>query len=134
MARLLLAVMDGKDRLGDILSHHEVTYAETLNSALQLTKTGTFDAIICGFAFDESRMFDFLNAAIADAKLSGVPFICCRVRDSELINSMFGNLKLSCQLLGAEFVDFHTLKKEGRESEFIEFIEKSIEAHVDRHL
>lgn len=132
MSRLLLAVLDGKDRLGDILSQHEVIYAETLSSALQKINSDNFDAIICGVAFDESRMFDFLRAAVSDAKLAGVPFICCRVHDSEVINSMYESLKLSCQLMGAEFVDFNTMKRAGRESEFVEFIENSIAAHANR--
>lgn len=126
MARILLAVLDGKGEFENLLSQHEVIYAETLNSALRITEQDSFDAIICGVAFDESRMFDFLRAITADEKFTNVPFICCRVTDSELINAIFENLQVSCRLLGAEFVDFHRMKKEGRQSEFLDVLDKAL--------
>ena len=69
--------------------------------------------ILSSFAFDESRMLDFLAAVKADAAMRAVPFVCFRISHSVLAQHAIDRLRLVCEVLGAaDFIDFAALEKE----------------------
>jgi len=81
--RLLLASTPSAD---PILRHilaplGEVVSAYTHEEAIGHIEAGV-DAVICSLRFDESRMLDLI-AEVASRK-AHLPFICCRVLESDL--------------------------------------------------
>jgi hypothetical protein len=84
--RVLLASTPGAD---PILRHilaplGEVVSAFTHEEAIRHIEAGV-DAVVCSLRFDESRMLDLI-AEVAQ-RLPHLPFICCRVQESELPES-----------------------------------------------
>jgi hypothetical protein len=72
---------------------------------------GGIDLVVCGVHFAESRMYDLLRIAKADAATREIPFVCFRDIDSALPLSLLEGLEIACSALGAvRFVDLHQLK------------------------
>jgi len=127
MARLLLTIQHLEEEFANLLDHrHELFYADMVNGALRAAKEHQVEAIICGMAFNESRMFDLLRAAKSDPDLSTTPFICCRMRDCKRLHSVLQSIRLACQGLGGIFVDFYSMKQTGRASEIMDVIDTAI--------
>jgi hypothetical protein len=67
--------------------------------------------VLCGVHFDESRMFDLLS--LVQESYPRMPFLCCRVLDSEIPQISREAIALAAASLGAAgFVDLPTLAKE----------------------
>lgn len=85
--------------------------ANTVPKALAILDE-SFDVILCGVHFDDSRMFDMLRIAKADPRTRAVPFVCYRNLDTDLGPTVVEGLEISTKALGAAmFVDFCTLKR-----------------------
>ena len=108
MARILVAASpEPRAALERILAGHELSCAETMAQAEQFLHGGTFDLIICTIAFDESKMFDFLQLAKSEPQWKRTPFVAARVR-SHILRSptALRAAAFTCGTLGAEaFLD-----------------------------
>jgi CheY-like chemotaxis protein len=85
-ARVLLASTPGADA---ILRHileplGEIVSAFTHEEAMERIEAGV-DLVVCSLRFDESRTLDLI-AEMAQ-RLPHLPFICCRVQESDLPES-----------------------------------------------
>ena len=77
--RILLAcVRQAYPRLFAILSGHELEFVSTLTDARAALKGDSFDMIMIGVHFDESRMFELLQQVRADGRYARVPVVCFR--------------------------------------------------------
>ncbi len=90
-----------------ILVGHELTCAEGMAQAEQYLQERAFDLIVCTIAFDESRMFEFLQLAKSRPEWQRIPFACIRVRDHILRTpTALEAAALTCRTLGADaFLD-----------------------------
>ena len=60
--RILVADIPESDRrLSEVLDGHELAFARTLGEAQRLLASATFDLIVIGVQFDDSRMFDLVR-------------------------------------------------------------------------
>jgi CheY-like chemotaxis protein len=93
--------------LRDLLSKSwDTVLAHNIPDALAVARGGDIAAIICTIAFDESRMFDFLDAIKRDPRTKGIGFLCCRVLPSVLLDDSMTRLQHSCVYFGAtDFID-----------------------------
>jgi hypothetical protein len=75
---------------------------------------GVDDAIVlalCGVHFDESRMYDLLR--YVRATYPALPFLCCRVLDSEIPQISREAIRIAAEALGATFfIDLPSLRKQ----------------------
>ena len=63
-------------------------------------------AILCCISFDDSRMFDLIDALRRDAELESIPVVCCRVLPSILSEEQLTRLGTVCRHFGAvDYVD-----------------------------
>src|SRR5579862_6154944 len=64
----------------------EVMPVHTMEDAFELLACGLrrIDLIVATFTFDESQMFEFLQAVKRDRDLREIPFYCVRVRPGVL--------------------------------------------------
>ncbi len=77
-ARILIA---GERDLAESVSaalstEQDLVVASTVDEAMNLVSQEIFDMIICAVDFDESRMFEFLQAVKQDANQKPKPFLC----------------------------------------------------------
>jgi hypothetical protein len=110
---LVADVASGQDTIRNIVGNDAaVMGASTLQSAMRRIEAGEPQLVICGIHFDESRMFDLLQAANATAQGRLLPFLCFREIESELPPALFQGMEMSCRAMGAAgFVDLHHLKQ-----------------------
>ena len=98
----------------------DVVFAFTIDDALRKLRGGGFDLIICTIHFDDSRMFDFER--LAHAAAPEVPFVCARLLDSILKDSLYEAMRVAVESLGGEFIDrqelHHRLGPEAGDREF----------------
>jgi hypothetical protein len=84
----------------------DTVLAHSIPDAVAIAQGGNVAAIICTVAFDESRMFDFLDACKRDPRTKGIGFLCCRVLPSLLLDQSMRRLQDSCVYFGAtDFID-----------------------------
>ena len=84
----------------------EVVPAESVKEALAELDRGAFQVIACNVRFDESRMFEFLQA-VMERKLAGVRLIAFRLERRPLSKSSRAAITHALEALGVErFVDF----------------------------
>jgi PleD family two-component response regulator len=68
--------------------------------------SGKFDLIICGAHFDDCKMYDLLRYAKVTESAKSVPFLCMRVLEGELDDTLYQSVKIATKALGAvDFVD-----------------------------
>lgn len=85
----------------------QLVFAESLEQAVAHLGDG-LDLVICTARFDESRMFDLLEALRARQE-HPLPVICCRVMKPRLRAPMYRSIELASNALGAAaFFDLHT--------------------------
>jgi len=80
--------------------------AETFTEGLDLLQGSAarrigFDAIVCGQHFDGSQMLRFLECVKAYRPTSPIPFVCCRVIETQLGGSALAAMREACEALGA---------------------------------
>jgi hypothetical protein len=136
MGRILLAASpEPRAILERILSGHELSCATTFVRAKQFLGERTFDLIICTIAFDDSMMFEFLQAAKSTPGWQGIPFVCARVRSSILRSPIaLQAVQFTCAALGAAtFLDIAQYRV-NPELEMREAIDRLLDAPSRRDL
>ena len=90
--------------------------------ALELQKP-PIDLIISTIAFDDSRMFEFLQAVKRDPKLNGIPFLCTRVLPGVLSDQLVDGMRSVCkQCEAVDLLDVAMLPPDKARSVFGEAI------------
>ena len=102
----------------------ELIAAYSTEDALALIDRGP-DLVVCNVRFDESRMFDFLQAG--RARSPALPIVCCRVSVTELRATVHHAIELALDALGIEtFVDCAPLYRERGEAGAADALRRAI--------
>ena len=106
--KLLVAdVPEMRPRLSRILGGLELAFAATLEDAVRAMSRRTFDLIVIGVHFDESRMFDLMRHVRLDENNSAKPVVCVRGHLLESTAISLEGLDIAIKALsGSGFVDF----------------------------
>lgn len=84
----------------------ELVPVHTLDEALQRLARGDIDGILAGLHFDGSLMPTLLDAVKSDPATREIPFICCRLLPTLLLQASLRAAREVCDALGAdEFID-----------------------------
>jgi hypothetical protein len=132
MAKILIAAgAAGSERLRSILdAHHNLFFASTVQEALDISATS--DLLVCGFEFDESRMFDFLRVLNKDPVLQNKPRLCVRFFATNTPGEVIDGLELAARAVGArEMIDVPALEEKFGADQADEKIRESIEAALN---
>jgi hypothetical protein len=79
------------------------------DSVKRLQQSDDIRLILCGMYFDETRMFDLLR--FVKEKFPALPFMCCRVGQSEVPEVTLEAVAIAAKSMGAiEFVDVPLLR------------------------
>jgi PleD family two-component response regulator len=102
----------------------DVVPARSVKQALAELDRGPFDTIACNIKFDESRMFEFLQA-VMDRKLADMRIVAFRADDSALTSSTRKAIRNALEALGVErFADLSQLRAEYGEDVALETLRK----------
>jgi len=82
-------------RTAALLAGHDVTAARTVAEARRALQKGEYGLLVVGVAFDDSRMFDLIREARADARHDAMRIVC-------IVPSR--TLALACEALRAEAI------------------------------
>lgn len=110
MARIFVAATaDDVTAIKRILGQqHEFVLVGTVAQAVDKLKEQTFDLIMVGVHFNESRMFELLRDSHASRKNSDTPMICFCSLDTALTRTMHESIKVASKALGAwMYLDLH---------------------------
>ena len=88
----------------------EVVPAYTFEDAVgRLHEPGGISLVLCGMYFAETRMFDLLR--FVKEKHPGIPFVCCRIGQSEVPEVTLEAVGIAAKSMGArEFVNMPLLR------------------------
>ncbi len=116
MARpVLLAAVPPRamERARELLAEDfELVPVRTLDEALQRLAHGDIDGILAGLQFDGSMMPKLLDAVKADPSTRRIPFVCCRLLPTLLMQASLRAAREACEALGADdFVDAHEIER-----------------------
>jgi hypothetical protein len=86
----------------------QVVAARSVTQALESLEPAP-DLIICSVRFDESRMFDFLQALQTLRDQCSAPVLCCRIVPKPLRPAMYHSIETAATALGVKaFLDMDT--------------------------
>jgi hypothetical protein len=86
---------------------HQFTTVGVMSEALTKVKNETFDLVMIGVHFDQSRMFDLLRE-LHQARYDETPVICFCTRDTALTRKAHESIDLASKALGAwMYLDHH---------------------------
>jgi hypothetical protein len=89
------------------------------------------DLIISSVRFDESRMFDFLEALREPRKRCPAPVLCCRIVEKPLSPAMYQSIETGAQALGVKaFFDMDTEIRRHGTAEAERRLRSLIHAHL----
>lgn len=129
--RVLLACTEtGEPVLRRILAplRVETVSAFTHEQAVERIREGV-DLVVCSLRFDESRMLD-LVAETAAAR-PHLPFVCCRVMDSDLPQTTLHGAFVAAGHLGAvAVIDFPELSRSEGEERAQGHVRETVAAHL----
>jgi CheY-like chemotaxis protein len=115
--RILLATTPASAAmLAEILgATHELILTTTLDHAHALLGNG-IDVIACDSHFDDCRMFDLLRLAKSNPATRPIPFLCLRLVEGALDQTLYQSVSIASTALGAAgFIDmFDTIRKSGQ--------------------
>jgi CheY-like chemotaxis protein len=102
-ARILVAGGDKSyNRLLSLLGReHSVVSVDTIEKAVRVAKSEIFDLVVCDIEFDESRMFDLLQALKKNKQQKPKPFICFRQTPSPFGEAVQTGVLTAAKLSGA---------------------------------
>jgi hypothetical protein len=104
----------------------EVVPAESVKEALAQLDRGPFHTIACNIRFDESRMFEFLQA-VMERKLAGVRLVAFRLDRRPLSKGSRAAIGHALEALGVEhFVDFAQVRLQYDEAAAMETLRKVV--------
>jgi hypothetical protein len=92
--------------------------AYTLDDALTLLRSrAEVDLILCGIYFGQTRMFDLLR--VARQEFPQLPFVCCRIGDTEIPQVTVEAVGIAAQSMGAAgFINLPLLRTADADPEF----------------
>jgi hypothetical protein len=91
-----------------LLEEAQVVAARSMREALERLEPAP-DLIISSVRFDESRMFDFLEALQKVRSRCAAPVLCCRIVHQPLSPAMYQSIESAAQALGVKaFMDMDT--------------------------
>ena len=94
----------------------ELIEARSIEEALARLD-GSVELVICNVRFDESRMFNFLQALRERPNAHGIPVICCRTAPEALSREVRRAVEMALQALGVgTFIDLAALREQFDES------------------
>jgi hypothetical protein len=99
---------------GILKARHELVFTTSLDQAQPLLNA-RIDLIACESHFDDCRMFDLLRLAKSNPLTRPIPFLCLRVVEGALDQTLYQSVSIASSALGgAGFFDlFHTIRKCG---------------------
>jgi len=104
----------------------DLVAAQSVKDALRELDSGTFDTIACNVRFDESRMFEFLQA-VMDRRLAHVRIVAFRAENTALSRSRHSAIRNALEALGVErFVDLSQLSAEYGDAVAMEALRKMV--------
>ena len=114
--------------LGRVLADAaEIVTARSLGEALAELDGGPFDTIACSVRFDESRMFEFLQAVMQRSAAHPVRIVAFRSSGSALTHSTRTAIRSALEALGVErFADLSQLRAEYGEDVALETLRKMV--------
>lgn len=75
------------------------------------------DVILCGIYFGQTRMFDFLR--VARQEFPDIPFVCCRIGDTEIPQVTVEAVGIAAKSMGAAgFINLPLLRTADTDLEF----------------
>ena len=109
-------------------SDAEIVAASSTDAALKRLDARV-DLIVCNVRFDESRMFDFLQAV--KSRAPAIPIVCCRVSTVELSESARHAIEMALETLGIRsFVDCAPLYRVKGEAGAAEALRRAIKGRL----
>jgi hypothetical protein len=112
--RILLAVTrEHIPTLSKVLEQDfELIFCSSLDQASAMLDE-SINLITCDTHFDDCRMFDLLRLSKADPVTRKIPFLCLRVVEGELDQTLYQSVDIASTALGAaRFVDLFHLKRQ----------------------
>lgn len=104
----------------------DIVAARSLKEALAELDVGPFDTIACSVRFDESRMFEFLQA-LMEPKRGAMRIVAFRADRAALTHSTRSAIRNALEALGVErFADLSQLRAEYGEDVALETLRKMV--------
>src|SRR4051812_30853427 len=90
----------------------------TFEDAVALLRSGVeIDIALCGIYFAQNRMFDLLR--VARQECPRLPFVCCRIGDTEIPQVTVEAVSIAAQSMGAAgFINLPLLRTPDADAEF----------------
>jgi hypothetical protein len=111
--RILIAVTPlSAPLISDILgADFELIFTDSIDHTRPLLDE-TIDLIACDTHFDDCRMFDLLRLVKAEPSTRPIPFLCLRVVEGALDQTLYQSVDIASSALGAAaFIDLFDLKR-----------------------
>jgi DNA-binding NtrC family response regulator len=104
----------------------DILEARSLKEALAELERGSFDTIACNVRFDESRMFEFLQA-VMEHKRGSPRIVAFRADETALTQSTRTAIRAALEALGVErFADLSQLRAEFGDDVALETLRKMV--------
>jgi len=124
---LVADVPEGATRVARCLGlKHDISVTHSLSDALSKIKSTDFDLIVSGVHFDESRMFELLNAVRNHQSLKSKPFVCIRELESTLFDDNKDGIVMAANHMDACFLDTLNLNDVDLKAAIESYIPKNI--------
>jgi hypothetical protein len=105
----------------------DIVEARSLKEALAELQRGSFHTIACNVRFDESRMFEFLQAVMERRGSSPLRIVAFRADDTALTHSTRTAIRNALEALGVErFADVSQLRAEYGDDVALETLRKMV--------
>jgi hypothetical protein len=90
----------------------------TFEDAVTVLRGGVeIDVVLCGIYFGQTRMFDLLR--LARQEFPHLPFLCCRIGDTEIPQVTLEAVSIAAQSMGAAgFINLPLLRNADADPEF----------------
>lgn len=106
MANILI-VQEAEQTIGDIKlalapAGHQILTAKSVENAVTLLRSASFDLVVCSVYLNHGTVFDLLKFVRNDPIHSSAPFVCFCGPPTELGKSVDNTVRLIAKLLGAD--------------------------------
>ena len=125
---LVAGTADAIEALAFVLGEDvELVAAQSVKEALGELDRGRFDTIACNIRFDESRMFEFLQAVMERNPGGAIRLVAFRVEARPLSPSILNAVKSALEALGVErFIDCAQVRARDGEAVALETLRKIV--------
>jgi PleD family two-component response regulator len=100
MSKVVLVADTGDARLSGILAGYSLHFVRTLEEARAALGARTFDLVVIGVHFDESRMFDLLRHVRGQERHRATPVVCVLTLDFTRYAVAAEGLEIAVKALG----------------------------------